>query len=134
MDFEPKTAQEEAGLALIQDDRFHYRFTVSLKKDSRIVTLVRCSNHEETILGEAPVSRNGRIYLTVTATEEGYHFYYGSDDQELLPLCLKVDPTLLSSLVNEGFTGTYIGMYASSNRTESANYADYDWVIYEGIR
>lgn len=42
-------------------------------------------------------------------------------------------PTLLSSLVNEGFTGTYIGMYASSNHTASKNHADYDWVVYEGI-
>ena len=33
---------------------------------------------------------------------------------------------------NEGFTGTYIGMYASSNGTETTNYADYDWFLYHG--
>jgi alpha-N-arabinofuranosidase len=133
MDFQPHTEAEEAGLALIQDDRFHYRYTVSLKDGKRVLTLTSRHGHEETLLGQAVLASEGRIYLTVTATEEGYHFYYGADDQELIPLYLRADATLLSSLVNEGFTGTYIGMYASANHTESANYADYDWVIYEGI-
>lgn len=33
--------------------------------------------------------------------------------------------------MNEGFTGTYIGMYATSNHNASSNYADFDWVLYE---
>ena len=39
-----------------------------------------------------------------------------------------MDPTLLSSLVNEGFTGAYIGMYATSNHSPVKNHADFDWV------
>lgn len=31
MDFTPETDYEEAGLALIQDDRYHYTFTVCRK-------------------------------------------------------------------------------------------------------
>lgn len=134
MDFSPLSENEEAGLALVQDDRYHYRYTVTQKNGCRTLTLFSCSNHENSLLAETALSFSGRIYLTVTATEEGYHFYYGDDDQTLIPLYQKADPTLLSSLVNEGFTGTYIGMYASSNHTSSDNYADFDWVIYEGIR
>lgn len=133
LDFSPQTSFEEAGLALIQDDRYHYRFTVTLQNDSHILRLVCCQNHEETLLGEAELQKDGRLYLTVTGNEEGYHFYYGDDDQTMTPLYLRADPTLLSSLTNEGFTGTYIGMYASSNHTPSDNSADYDWVIYEGL-
>lgn len=131
MDFIPQTDTEEAGLALIQDDRYHYRYTVTLIDGHRMIQLTECRNSKETILEEIEVQNNGRIYLTVAANEEGYHFYYGYDDQTMEPLRLRVDPTLLSSLVNEGFTGTYMGMYASSNHARSSNHADYDWVIYE---
>ena len=70
--------------------------------------------------------------LPFTASEEGYDFYYGMDDQELIPVFTGADPTILSSLVSEGFTGAYLGMYASSNKTASDNYADFDWFLYEG--
>lgn len=43
-----------------------------------------------------------------------------------------VDASLLSSVVNNGFTGTYIGMYATSNHTENSNHADFDWFDYQG--
>ena len=84
------------------------------------------------MLGKAILPAHGRIYLSVTASEEGYDFYYGMDDQELIPVFTGADPAILSSLVNEGFTGAYLGMYASSNKTASDNSADFDWFLYEG--
>ena len=132
MDFVPANEHEEAGLALIQDDRFHYRFTVSLENGARTLTVSVCQKHEYTVLGKAILPAHGRIYLSVTASEEGYDFYYGMDDQELIPVFTGADPAILSSLVNEGFTGAYLGMYASSNKTASDNYADFDWFLYEG--
>lgn len=136
MDFSPHSAREEAGLALLQDDRYHYRFTVTAgaRPGTRFLSLTACQNHEETVLRTAELPFTGRIYLTVTGTEEGYHFYYGENDQTLRKLYLRADPTLLSSLTNEGFTGTYLGMYASSNHTDTQNHADFDWFFYEGIR
>ena len=131
MDFRPKEEYEEAGVALVQDDRYHYTFTVRQKDGARVLTLTEVKNHARTVLAETPLEQDGRIYLTVTATAEGYHFYYGFRDQEFRLLCKDADPTLLSSLVNEGFTGTYIGMYATSNHNASSNYADFDWVLYE---
>ena len=61
-----------------------------------------------------------------------YDFYYGYTDQEMLPLVRGLDASLLSSVVNNGFTGTYIGMYTSSNHQPSTNYADFDWFNYQG--
>ncbi|MCC8104057.1 MAG: glycoside hydrolase family 43 protein [Clostridiales bacterium] len=152
IDFVPRTEYEEAGLALIQDDRFHYRFTIALEDGKRVVSVIarqKCKNvltesnvltgshpadFAELLLGKEtlPGAATDRVYLTVTATEEGYHFYYGMDDQSFVPVVLRADERLLSSIVNEGFTGTYLGMYASSNHRKSDNYVDYDWVVYEG--
>lgn len=75
----------------------------------------------------------GRIYLTVAGDENGYHIYYGNEDQEKIPVFSCADPTLLSTLTNEGFTGTYLGMYATSNHLISENHVDFDWVVYEAV-
>ena len=50
----------------------------------------------------------------------------------MILLASGLDASLLSSVVNEGFTGAYIGMYTSSNHTESFNHADFDWFNYQG--
>lgn len=133
MDFLPANEQEEAGLALVQDDRFHYTFTAGMRNTVKYLRVTEVRNHKITVLAETPLDFSGRIYLTITADEKGYHFYYGKDDQMMLPLLLEADPVLLSSVVNEGFTGTYLGMYATSNKTPSDSHADFDWVIYEGL-
>jgi alpha-N-arabinofuranosidase len=41
-----------------------------------------------------------------------------------------VDGRTLSRSNAGGFTGTYIGLYTSSNGTTSNNYADFDWFTY----
>lgn len=92
-----------------------------------------CRNHVITLLAETKLNCNGRIYLTVAANKQGYHFYYGYDDQTMIPVYLHGNPEILSSITNEGFTGTYLGMYATSNGQTSDNFADFDWVIYEGL-
>ncbi|MCI5647951.1 MAG: glycoside hydrolase family 43 protein [Fusicatenibacter sp.] len=131
MEFAPASPAEEAGLALVQDDRYHYTFTLTQRDGENCLLVTEVRNHVRTCLQIVPVRQNGRIYLTVAASDTGYHFYYGFDDQQFLPVYENADPTLLSSLVNEGFTGAYLGMYVSSNHIDSSNYADFDWVVYE---
>ena len=65
MDFQPTNPCEEAGAALVQDDRYHYTFTVGLKNGSRVLTLTEVKNHVRTVLAETPLEKDGRIYLTV---------------------------------------------------------------------
>ena len=44
----------------------------------------------------------------------------------------EVDGKYLSTEVAGGFVGTILGMYASSNKKPSANFADFDWFEYAG--
>lgn len=67
------------------------------------------------------------------AGQGGYHFYYGFDDQEMLPVYENAEPEVLSSVTNEGFTGAYLGMYATSNQKPCSSYADFDWFLYESM-
>jgi len=43
------------------------------------------------------------------------------------------DARILSSEIAEGFTGSYVGLYASSQGVESSAYADYDWFAYKPV-
>lgn len=132
MEFAPVTEAEEAGIALVQDDRFHYAMTVGMEHGRRWLRLWRTENAVRKCVKSVEIQESDRIYLSVQGHTTGYSFYYGYREQELLLLEENVDASLLSSVVNNGFTGTYIGMYATSNHTESSNYADFDWFDYQG--
>ena len=137
MEFTPSTHLEEAGIALVQDDRFHYLMTVRESNGKRVLQLWKTEKGlrtlvKETVLKTDEGDKTSRIYLSVQGHTDGYTFYYGYDEQEMLPFVSNMDGSLLSSVVNEGFTGAYIGMYASSNHTVSENHADFDWFSYQG--
>ncbi len=136
MEFEPcDTLQgegEEAGIAAVQDDRFHYALVKTRINNSNLLRLYQTESGIRTLLDEKELEEDGRIYLSIQGSETDYRFYYGFQETERRPIGKPVKGSLLSSNTNEGFTGTYIGMYASSNGTETTNYADYDWFLYHG--
>ena len=73
-----------------------------------------------------------RLYLSVQGNTTDYDFYYGYSESEMIPFLSGVDASLLSSVVNNGFTGVYLGMYTSSAHEPSTSYADFDWFQYQG--
>ena len=132
MEFTPANENEEAGIALVQDDRFHYLMVLVQKDEKPFLQAYKTENGTKSLLAETEIKDVKRLYLSVQGNTTDYDFYYGYTDQEMLPLVRGLDASLLSSVVNNGFTGTYIGMYTSSNHQPSTNYADFDWFNYQG--
>jgi alpha-N-arabinofuranosidase len=130
MEFTPLQDNEEAGIALIQDDRFNYIFVKGIVNTTYCLRLYQTQNGAITLLHEVPLEPKKRLYLTVSGTDETYQFYFGYEEHSYQKFYTPVPTSLLSSNVNEGFTGCYIGMYATSNHITSTNYADYDWFSY----
>ena len=133
MEFVPAAENEEAGIAIIQDDRFNYIMVLRRKAEQNYLQLYKTENGTRTLITETEVRDAKRIYLALQGNVIDYSFYYGYDDQEMIPLAEGLDASLLSSVVNEGFTGAYLGMYTSSNHQPSTNHADYDWFNYQGV-
>lgn len=133
MEFTPAADGEEAGIALIQDDRFHYLMVLRQQEGKNLLQLYRTENSIRSLVTETEISQRGRLYLSVQGNVTDYDFYYGYTEQEMIPLASGMDGALLSSDVNNGFTGAYIGMYTSSNHQESGNHADFDWFTYQGV-
>jgi xylan 1,4-beta-xylosidase len=130
LEFAPQTTHECAGLALLQNSDFHFRLVVTLGTEV-VVRLIKRAQGVEEILCEQPI-QPGRLYLKVEAHEQAYSFYAASEPGRWFPVAQDIDGRILSTPVAGGFVGTYIAMYASSNRQPSTNYGDFDWFEYLG--
>lgn len=130
MEFIPSSENEEAGLALIQDDRYHYLFTRAQKDGQAILRIAKTENGIYQIIRELPVPNTKKIYLSAQCNTSTYSLYYGCSEREMICAAEDLDAALLSSSVNGGFTGVYLGMYASANGMRSDTCADFDWVHY----
>ncbi|MBN2392034.1 MAG: glycoside hydrolase family 43 protein [Anaerolineae bacterium] len=130
MDFTPTAPNEEAGIVLLQNSDFHFRFVViAVSGDKTLVRLIKRERGAETILAECPIA-NGRVYLKVEAYGQAYNFYAATTAETWLPVAEGVDGRILSTTVAGGFVGAYLGMYASSNGQPSNAAADFDWFEY----
>ena len=51
----------------------------------------------------------------------------------LWTLASSVGWALIETLLSRGYTGAYLGLYATSNGKTTEAYADFDWVRYQGF-
>jgi alpha-N-arabinofuranosidase len=143
LEFKPQQDDECAGLVLLQNNEFHFRFvitggavmTVRLVKRSTPEPLSRVlpiPTGTDVILAEIPMEGN-RFYFKVEADGQAYSFYIATEPETWRPVAEGVDGRILSTPCAGGFVGAYIGMYASSNGQPSSNTADFDWFEYVGL-
>ena len=128
LEFTPQV-DECAGLVLIQNNDFHFRFVV-MQENENIIRLIQRSHGKDEILATQPLHTN-RCTLKVTAHEQDYNFLFSTGGQWQV-LSENIDGRILSTPVAGGFVGAYIAMYASSNGQPSTNHADFDWFEYHG--
>ncbi|MEU8122875.1 glycoside hydrolase family 43 protein [Spirillospora sp. NPDC049024] len=127
LDFVPAD-EEWAGLALVQNNDFH----VLLVSTEQGLRLVKRERGVETVLAEGPAVR-GAVRLGFEAHGRWYQAFYGIAPGEWTPLGGPVDGDILSSQVAGGFTGAYIGLYATSNGRAGGGRADFDWFEYRPL-
>ena len=131
VEFTPQNGQECAGLVLIQNNDFHFRFVITKAKEP-VLRLIKRAYGKEEILAEQPV-QTAKLFLKVEAHEQAYGFYFASGPDEWQTLAAEVDGRILSTPVASGFVGAYIAMYASSNGGHSTNNVDFDWFEYASL-
>jgi alpha-N-arabinofuranosidase len=126
--FSPADAHECAGIALVQNDRFHVLIVVT----ERRVRLIHREGGTATVIAEQPIDSE-RIWLAVEAHDFVYQARYATKPGEWHSLGDPVDGQVLSSQVAGSFTGALLGMYASSNGRPSQNHADFAWFEYSPL-
>jgi alpha-N-arabinofuranosidase len=66
----------------------------------------------------------------IVSTAETYRFSYAVGDESFQQLG-EVETRYLSSEVADGFTGVFVGMFATGNGKDNAASADFDWFEYK---
>jgi alpha-N-arabinofuranosidase len=129
MDFTPANEHECAGIVVLQNSDFHFRFVVLLVDGERTIQLIKRDHGTESVIAALPLASE-RTYLQVAAQGQAYSFAVSTDGAQWKSVAENVDGRILSVTVAGGFVGTYIGLYTSSNGQPSDTIADFDWFEY----
>jgi xylan 1,4-beta-xylosidase len=129
MEFTPNAENEQAGMVLLQNHDYQFRFIRTVRGDQQVVQLIRRAGGEEEVLAEQAVDVS-KLYMMVEAIGQEYSFYTASVPEKWEALYRNADGRILSSDMAGGFIGAYIGLYAGSEGIASTNQADFDWFEY----
>ena len=126
MRFRPEFPGEEAGLALIRNDRTAYLMTLTVGGEKNRLELYGVIDGQRTPLADREYPEDS-IHLGVHGDYLGYSFSFSADGESWTPLADDIDGTPLSPATSGSFdnAGIYIGLYASSNGAGTDNYADF---------
>ena len=133
MVFEPANKNESAGLVVMMNNNFHFRVEKILENDVTYIQLTRRHAGKEDVIGKSSVLKDEEIVIGVKAMGQNYSFYYVQNNKTVF-LTQNIDGRTLSRVNTGGFTGTYIGLYSSSNGFNSKNKAYFDWLNYQQIK
>lgn len=127
LEFDPRRDGQEAGLTLFKDGDHHYKLSIRTDGERRVVVLSYHLGKIHHVARQATLAP-GPVRLRVSGDKDTYAFSYaqGSGNWQELG---QADTRYLSSVTAGGFTGVYIGLYASADAAPAAP-ADIDWFDY----
>jgi alpha-N-arabinofuranosidase len=125
--FSTEHPNEKAGLILYRSSKCHYQL---LKTEEGLV-LIKTVKGEQTEVARVPFE-GSEVVLKAKADQLDLQFFYGESESSLKPIGEMQNMNVLSWETAKGFTGPYIGMYATSSGKESTATASFDWFEYRG--
>ena len=132
LEFNPISAGLEAGLLLLQRDDNYLKFSLIRQNDQNLLSLMLSEfNRPNQLLHQQPVEEYpGRILLRVVSQAQRYRFDYRLQQASSW---LPFSETGANLLLSRGYTGAYLGLYASSNGYPSTTYADFSALQYQDL-
>jgi xylan 1,4-beta-xylosidase len=123
--FTPVAPNEEAGLVIRGNDDNHLSLIVTIRDGKKVAILRKFLKGKETGTEEVQIS-DGDIILRITATDTQYEFWVQQEGKSVVSLGTAAAKDISTETIG-GFTGVFIGMYASGNGKPNTNPADFDW-------
>ena len=126
LDFKPTCENEEAGLVIRGNDQNHYEIGITLVAGVRKVFLrkvLKGEMAEKIVYADIP---DGETILSIKASPLTYDFQCVTADGREISLGSALTRDLSSDTIG-GFTGVYIGLYATGNEKKCNAAADFDW-------
>ncbi|TVS19348.1 MAG: hypothetical protein EA424_08770, partial [Planctomycetaceae bacterium] len=133
--FDPTHENEEAGIVLRGNERYHTQLGVRLVNDRRHVFLRKVQGGKEAVILSPEPLPDGDVILSVKAEPLSYEFFYQPQGGDARCIGSQSTRELSSEWMSRGagmsFTGVYFGMYATGNGSSSEAPADFAWFDYE---
>jgi alpha-N-arabinofuranosidase len=129
VDFTPTAPNEEAGLVIRGNDSNHYDLLITMSEGKRAVLFREILQDKVETVAYKEIS-DGPVILRITATELEYQFWIEQDARKAERIGSALTKNLSTEVIG-GFTGVFIGMYASGNGQANRNPADFDWFDFE---
>lgn len=127
VEFNPASENEEAGLILLNNGT---HFDILVKKSGGKRVLVGRLRFGSVIYeSKEVVLKAGPVKLAIQGEPNCFIFQYAQGNDTYREL-VRADANYISSETIGGFTGLYVGLYATGNGRPSATNADYDWFEY----
>jgi alpha-N-arabinofuranosidase len=130
LDFIPQTEGDAAGLVVRGNDENHYVVGITKHEGKRLAfaryVLKGKSVEPVKYVGVA----DGPVELTIEASPQQYEFFYRSDADEKQSLGSVSAQDLATEKIG-GFTGAYIGLFATAEDEADVAPADFDWFDYQ---
>ncbi len=114
MEYMPASEQELAGLVCYQSEKFNYVFGITKKDNNYYLLLERTEDGVSEVLASTRLDEEKVVHLQVKAEGDDYRFNYSTDGSEFKNLGGTVSGDILSTNVAGGFTGSLIGLYATT--------------------
>jgi xylan 1,4-beta-xylosidase len=107
------TGTEEAGLTVLMNNRHHYEIAVRCEAGERQVFLRRTIGSLHLVEASQPLPAGG-VQLRIEADQAQYRFAFATADGDWQEIGTG-ETRYLSTEVAGGFTGVYLGLYATGN-------------------
>ena len=127
IEFDPAADNEEAGLILLNNG-MHFDLMV-IKEDGKRYLQAKLKFGSVEYKSEKVAVKSGPVKLQVKGETSTYSFGYAQGSDPVTEI-QKVDSRYLSTETVGGFTGVYVGLYATGNGKAAKAVADYNWFEY----
>jgi alpha-N-arabinofuranosidase len=121
---------DESGITVFMNNKSHYDLFVKQGAAGKRVLSLRYRLGALSHTACEISVPEGNVYLQVHGDKDFYSFAYSTDGKNFETLD-KVDVRYISSETAGGFTGIYLGLFATSAAESSKAHADFDKFIYK---
>jgi len=122
IEFSPASENECAGLVIFQSHKFNFQFVLAAKNKKNFLRVIQTENEKQKIISEMQINSE-KIFLKISAREQNLFFLYSTDGKNFIAAHENASASTLNTDTAGGFVGNTIGMYATSNGSQSKNHA-----------
>ena len=115
VDFQPLTDREAAGILLMKDEGHQYFFAIRKNNNTRKVCIEKVTTSGTEQVGSLVLpEQSGEVTLKVVSDGLTFDFFAATSGKEFTPVAKGVNAHFLSTANSFGFTGTNIGLFATT--------------------